>query len=127
MEAETLAELLGDSYTLLDVPGQMVSNRRMQFISGCMMEVCRLLGIKQKTAVANDYRIDLNEKEKTFHANQLKRYITNDAVSDEIPTDDSPVSAASLSVVKDDDEGSGYNEYGLKSYQSFVTGIAQRH
>ncbi|GFO06801.1 hypothetical protein PoB_003330600 [Plakobranchus ocellatus] len=49
-----------------------------------------------------------------FHARLLKRYITRDNASDETPTGDGSVPAASLAVVKDDDEGSSCNDCGCE-------------
>ncbi|GFO16584.1 hypothetical protein PoB_004308900 [Plakobranchus ocellatus] len=41
-------------------------------------------------------------------------YITTDSVTDKTPAGDGSVSAASLAVVKDDDEGSGCDECGCE-------------
>ncbi|GFN90481.1 Zinc finger protein [Plakobranchus ocellatus] len=55
----------------------------------------------------NDYRINMGEKEKTFHANLLKGYFARDqdasqATTDEgPPTSNSAIPAASVTVIKD--------------------------
>ncbi|GFN90448.1 Zinc finger protein [Plakobranchus ocellatus] len=69
------------------------------------------------TVCANDYRINVNEKEKTFHANLLKSYITRDTASDETSTGDNSVQAVSLAVVED--EGSGWDECGCVALPEF--------
>ncbi|GFO01376.1 gypsy retrotransposon integrase-like protein 1 [Plakobranchus ocellatus] len=46
---ESVAEVLIDIYSRLGVPEEVLSDQETQFISDCMKEVCRLLGIKQKT------------------------------------------------------------------------------
>ncbi|GFN80223.1 hypothetical protein PoB_000672900 [Plakobranchus ocellatus] len=52
--------------------------------------------------------------EKTFQASLFKRYITNDTASNETPTSNSYVPAASLAVVKDGDEDSGHDDCGCE-------------
>ncbi|GFO36119.1 Zinc finger protein [Plakobranchus ocellatus] len=49
IDTESVAEALVDIYSRLGVPEEMLSDQGTQFISDCMKEVCRLLGIKQKT------------------------------------------------------------------------------
>ncbi|GFO17661.1 hypothetical protein PoB_004416600 [Plakobranchus ocellatus] len=51
------------------------------------------------TVYVSDYRINVNQKEKTFHDNLLNSYNTRDTAYDETAT-------ASLAVVEDDDESS---------------------
>ncbi|GFN93622.1 Zinc finger protein [Plakobranchus ocellatus] len=48
------------------------------------------------TIGSSEYRTELNCKEKTFHANILRRHIARDTVSDETPTADGSLSAASI-------------------------------
>ncbi|GFR93679.1 zinc finger protein, partial [Elysia marginata] len=48
IDTETVAEALVDIYSRLGVPEEVVSGQGTQFMSDCMKEVCRLLGIKQK-------------------------------------------------------------------------------
>ncbi|GFO27550.1 Zinc finger protein [Plakobranchus ocellatus] len=62
------------------------------------------------TVGTNDYRINVNGKEKTLHANLLMSYIKRESTSDETPTGDGSVPAASLAVVQDDHEGSNYDD-----------------
>ncbi|GFO43375.1 Gag-Pol polyprotein [Plakobranchus ocellatus] len=49
IDTESVAEALVDIYSRLGVPEEVLSDQGTQFISDCMKEVCRLLGIKQKT------------------------------------------------------------------------------
>ncbi|GFN96128.1 gypsy retrotransposon integrase-like protein 1, partial [Plakobranchus ocellatus] len=49
IDTESVAEALVDIYSRLSVPEEVLSDHGTQFISDCMKEVCRLLGIKQKT------------------------------------------------------------------------------
>ncbi|GFO27346.1 gypsy retrotransposon integrase-like protein 1 [Plakobranchus ocellatus] len=49
IDTQSVAEALVDIYSRLGVPEEVLSYQRTQFISDCMKEVCRLLGIKQKT------------------------------------------------------------------------------
>ncbi|GFO38420.1 Pol polyprotein [Plakobranchus ocellatus] len=49
IDTESVAEALVDIYSQLGVPEEVLSDQGTQFISDCMKEVCRLLGIKQKT------------------------------------------------------------------------------
>ncbi|GFR64260.1 Gypsy retrotransposon integrase-like protein 1 [Elysia marginata] len=48
IDTETVAEALVDIYSRLGVPEEVLSDQGTQFMSDCMKEVCRLLGIKQK-------------------------------------------------------------------------------
>ncbi|GFN99621.1 Zinc finger protein [Plakobranchus ocellatus] len=66
------------------------------------------------TVGANNYRINVNGKEKTFHSNLLKRYITRDTSRDGTPTADGSVSAASRVVAEDDDEESSCDDCGCE-------------
>ncbi|GFS28041.1 Pol polyprotein [Elysia marginata] len=45
---ETVAEALVDTYSRLGVPEEVLSDQGTQFMSDCMKEACRILGIKQK-------------------------------------------------------------------------------
>ncbi|GFR73659.1 Pol polyprotein [Elysia marginata] len=47
---ETVAEALLDIYSRLSVPEEVLSDQGTQFMSDCMKEVCRILGIKQKAS-----------------------------------------------------------------------------
>ncbi|GFO14924.1 gypsy retrotransposon integrase-like protein 1 [Plakobranchus ocellatus] len=47
IDTESVAEALVDIYSRLGVPEEVLSDQGAQFISDCMKEVCRLLGIKQ--------------------------------------------------------------------------------
>ncbi|GFO50301.1 gypsy retrotransposon integrase-like protein 1 [Plakobranchus ocellatus] len=49
IDTESVAGALVDIYSRLGVPEEVLSDQGTQFISDCMKEVCRLLGIKQKT------------------------------------------------------------------------------
>ncbi|GFN88914.1 gypsy retrotransposon integrase-like protein 1 [Plakobranchus ocellatus] len=49
IDTESVAEALVDIYSRLGVPEEVLSDQGTQFISDCMKDVCRLLGIKQKT------------------------------------------------------------------------------
>ncbi|GFO19548.1 Pol polyprotein [Plakobranchus ocellatus] len=49
IDTESVAEALVNIYSRLGVPEEVLSDQGTQFISDCMKEVCRLLGIKQKT------------------------------------------------------------------------------
>ncbi|GFO47788.1 Pol polyprotein [Plakobranchus ocellatus] len=51
IDTESVAEALVDIYSRLGVPEEVLSDQGTQFISDCMKEVCRLLGIKQKTTI----------------------------------------------------------------------------
>ncbi|GFN87651.1 hypothetical protein PoB_001415700 [Plakobranchus ocellatus] len=66
----------------------------------------------------NDYRMNMNRREKSFHVDLLKRYITRDALSDEARMGDSAVPAASLAFVEDDCV--------VKSYWNLVAWVAGR-
>ncbi|GFR64154.1 Gypsy retrotransposon integrase-like protein 1 [Elysia marginata] len=48
IDTETVAEALVDIYSRLGVPEEVLNDQGTQFMSDCMTEVCRLLGIKQK-------------------------------------------------------------------------------
>ncbi|GFR63927.1 Gypsy retrotransposon integrase-like protein 1 [Elysia marginata] len=48
IDIETVAEALVDIYSRLGVPEEVLSDQGTQFMSNCMKEVCRLLGIKQE-------------------------------------------------------------------------------
>ncbi|GFS19330.1 Gypsy retrotransposon integrase-like protein 1 [Elysia marginata] len=48
IDTETVAEALVGIYSRLGVPEEVLSDQGTQFMSDCMKEVCRLLGIKQK-------------------------------------------------------------------------------
>ncbi|GFS05268.1 Gypsy retrotransposon integrase-like protein 1 [Elysia marginata] len=48
INTETVAEALVDIYSRLGVPEEVLSDQGTQFMSDCMKEVCRLLGIKQR-------------------------------------------------------------------------------
>ena len=50
IDTETVAEALMDIYSRLGVPEEILSDQGTQFISICMKEVCRLLGVTQSTA-----------------------------------------------------------------------------
>ncbi|GFO42458.1 gypsy retrotransposon integrase-like protein 1 [Plakobranchus ocellatus] len=49
IDTESVAEALVDTYSRLGVPEEVPSYQGTQFISDCMKEVCRLLGIKTAT------------------------------------------------------------------------------
>ena len=49
IDTETVAEALVDIYSRLSVPEEILSDQGTQFISDCMKEVCRLLGVTQFT------------------------------------------------------------------------------
>ncbi|KAK3786266.1 hypothetical protein RRG08_051807 [Elysia crispata] len=49
IDTETVAEALVDIYSRLSVPEEILSDQGTQFISDCMKEVCRLLGVTQST------------------------------------------------------------------------------
>ena len=49
IDTETVAEALVDIYSRLGVPEEILSDQGKQFISDCMKEVCRLLGVTQST------------------------------------------------------------------------------
>ena len=49
IDTETVAEALVDIYSRLGVPEEILSDQGTQFISDCMKEVCRLLGVTQST------------------------------------------------------------------------------
>ncbi|RUS74527.1 hypothetical protein EGW08_017715 [Elysia chlorotica] len=49
IDTETVAEALVDIYSRLGVPEEILSDQGTQFISDCMKEVCRLLGVAQST------------------------------------------------------------------------------
>ncbi|RUS72103.1 hypothetical protein EGW08_020129 [Elysia chlorotica] len=49
IDTETVAEALVDIYSRLGVPEEILSDQGTQFISDCMREVCRLLGVTQST------------------------------------------------------------------------------
>ncbi|KAK3691761.1 hypothetical protein RRG08_009575 [Elysia crispata] len=46
---ETVAEALVDIYSCLGLPEEIFSDQGTQFVSDCMKEVCRLLGVTQST------------------------------------------------------------------------------
>ncbi|GFS14443.1 zinc finger protein [Elysia marginata] len=48
IDTETVADALRNIYSRLGVPEEVLSDQGTQFMSDCMKEVCRLLGIKQK-------------------------------------------------------------------------------
>ncbi|GFR73119.1 Pol polyprotein [Elysia marginata] len=48
IDTETAADALVDIYSRLGVPEEVLSDQGTQFMSDCVKEVCRLLGIKQK-------------------------------------------------------------------------------
>ena len=45
IDAETVAEALVDIYSRLGIAEEVVSDQGSQFISDCMKEVCKLLGV----------------------------------------------------------------------------------
>ena len=49
IDTETVAEALVDIYSRLGIPEEILSDQGQQFVSNCMKEVCRLLGIKRST------------------------------------------------------------------------------
>ena len=49
IDAETVAEALVDIYSRLGIPEEVLSDQGAQFISDCMKEVCKLLGVSQST------------------------------------------------------------------------------
>ena len=49
IDTKTVAEALVDIYSCLSVPEEILSDQRTQFISDCMKEVCRLLGVTRST------------------------------------------------------------------------------
>ena len=49
IDAETVAEALVDIYSHLGIPEEVLSDQGAQFISDCMKEVCKLLGVSQST------------------------------------------------------------------------------
>ena len=49
IDTETVAEALVDLYSRLGVPEEILSDQGTQFISDCMKELCRLLGVTQST------------------------------------------------------------------------------
>ncbi|GFO24236.1 gypsy retrotransposon integrase-like protein 1 [Plakobranchus ocellatus] len=49
IDTESVAEALVDICSRLGVPEEVLSDQGTHFISDCMKDVCRLLGIKQKT------------------------------------------------------------------------------
>ena len=49
IETETMAEVLLDMYSHLDIPEEVLSDLGMQFVLKCMEEVSRLLSIKRPT------------------------------------------------------------------------------
>ncbi|GFO29991.1 hypothetical protein PoB_005649600 [Plakobranchus ocellatus] len=69
---ESVAEALVDIYSRLGVPEEVLSDQRTQFISDYMKEVCRLLGIKQKTT--SPYHPMCNGLVERFNAT-LKTYL----------------------------------------------------
>lgn len=57
-----------------------------------------------KKVTPNDYRLDMNGIEKTFHANLLKRYVTREEVNlDKVESVATGVVKAHVSVVEDED------------------------
>ncbi|GFO28790.1 hypothetical protein PoB_005529500 [Plakobranchus ocellatus] len=63
---------------------------------------------------ANNYRINVKGKEKTFQTNLLKRYVKRGILCDETPMSGGFVPAASLAVVGEDDEGISCNGNGCE-------------
>ena len=49
IDAQKVAEALVDIYSRLGIPEKVLSDRGAQFISDCMKEVCKLLGVSQST------------------------------------------------------------------------------
>ena len=49
IDTKTVAEALVDIYSRLGVPEEILSDQGTQFISDCMKEVCRFLGVTQST------------------------------------------------------------------------------
>ncbi|KAK3732966.1 hypothetical protein RRG08_002574 [Elysia crispata] len=49
IDTETVSEALVDLYSRLGVPEEILSDQGTQFISDCMKELCRLLGVTQST------------------------------------------------------------------------------
>ena len=47
IDAETVTEALVDIYSRLGIPEEVLSDQGTQFISDCMKEVCKLLGVSQ--------------------------------------------------------------------------------
>ena len=50
IDAETVAEALVDIHSRLCIPDEVLSDRGAQFISDCMKEACKLLGVLQSTS-----------------------------------------------------------------------------
>ncbi|XP_052079017.1 uncharacterized protein LOC127717282 [Mytilus californianus] len=70
IETESVAEALVDIFSRVGVPQEMLTDMGSQFTSKLMAEV--------------DYRIQMNGKIKTFHANLLKRYVERCDVDDDL-------------------------------------------
>ncbi|GFO41784.1 gypsy retrotransposon integrase-like protein 1 [Plakobranchus ocellatus] len=66
IDKESVTEALVDIYSRLGVPEEVLSDQGTQFISDCMKEVCRLLGIKQK--ITTPYHPMCNELVERFNA-----------------------------------------------------------
>ena len=49
IDTETVAEALVDIYSRIGVPEEILTDLGSQFVSECMKEVCRLLGIRKRT------------------------------------------------------------------------------
>ena len=49
IDAKTVAGALVDIYSRLGIPEEVLSDQGAQFISDCMKEVCKLLGVSQST------------------------------------------------------------------------------
>ena len=52
INAETVTEALADIYSRLGNPEEVISDQGAQFISDCMEEVCKLLGVSQSTTTS---------------------------------------------------------------------------
>ena len=78
--------------------------------------------VKARVGVC-DYRIDMDGREKTFHANLLKEYVSrepNDQHCEPIGEDQSAIPAASLAVVEDCDSEES------EAFQNSATGAEKR-
>ena len=49
IDAETVAEALVDIYSRFGIPEEVLSDQEVHFISDCMKDVCKLLGVSRST------------------------------------------------------------------------------
>ena len=72
IDAETVTDALVDIYSCFGIPDEVLSDQGTQFISDCMKEVCKLLGVSQSTTTPYNLNVQ-------WPAGEVQRHIEEDA------------------------------------------------